>query len=976
MKGRQLLKKNYYLLSSLSAIFFILIIVSFFNNSADCFARGKDDARLEQSNSPSVQPAQSAQPNIEQKPSTAVGKLASLISSGRIEEAKTLFISDIKPGDVDREGRSALHYAAMFRRADLADFFIRLGSKVDMADNEQNTPLNISAGFLDSKTASILIMNGADIHHKSSTGESPAQAAIKSDNLLFLSSILTGDTLILADAAGKNILHIAAEADNVSAVDEIIRAARDARGGVLQTMVNKKDNLGKTPLDICFSHRDSTSAARISAVIISAGGVSSDPFYPYFSPAVRSLNYNIRPSNGISPIHFSVREHYSGWTDYLLSKNADPNIKNALGDTPLIEAARIGDIEAIRSLIGHGALVNIQDAQGNTAMHIAIPPEVHREILELLLNSHGDPNIRDIRGDSPAHIVIDLNRPANVLEVLLSYGADVSIHNIDGKTPLFVAVEKDRTSLIPLLLKHKSDIFAATNQGITVFEKALQSNNTALDEMITEETVQRSDNGGNTLLIAAVRLHANVDIARRILDKNANVNARNQEGDTALHIAVRQNEAALGELLISRGADIFLQNTRGESPLYLTFYSRGGVREWMFIPAVLTTKDGQGKTILHWAAEWKLDQVIPVIVTRGALVDAQNALGETPLFVAVRKNFPTTARALLQAGASLNGRDSLGNTVLHTAVRFEAQAAAEMLLNTKINVNAYNLNGNTPLHDAVRLGKYPFVSLFIQRGANIEIRDTEGNTALMTAIIVGNYRISDFIIRSGADVNTRNNEGNTPLMIVVLNERSDLVALLLDFQAQIHARNAEGDSPFTAALRVSPRMVLSLLAKGRDQTDEEGRSPLHIALLTNGNEDEIEAIVGWVGTKQLSVVDRQGRIPLRYAADEGNWLAAKFLTDQGSNVFSVARDGKTPADIVFVANNHDAIRALFGGKAISATDPSGNTALHYAAKLGSTDTITFLIELGAVKNVRNTSGETAADIALRWGNSDAAAVLK
>ncbi|MDR2509220.1 MAG: ankyrin repeat domain-containing protein [Spirochaetaceae bacterium] len=950
-------------------VFFIGCCFIFFNMGVNCFAGGKKEAAP----APPKQAAAAPEPSRDK---TAVRRLGDLIAAGKTEEAKTFFFTAMSVNDTDSDGKSALHFAALNRSSELADFFIKLGTLVDTADNEGDTPLNLSARVPDAKTSAVLAAAGANIHHRPSMGDTPAQIAVRPENAAYLDALLTPASLVSTDEDGKTILRLAVDTENTVACDTILRAARDARGAVLQEMLGKKDKDGKSALDVCFSKRGSKNAASMSAAIITAGGTTADPFYPYFAPAIRTLNFNQRSSTGISPLHFAVREKYSGWVDYLLEKNADPNIKSTSGATPLIEAARIGDLDTMRKLLDKGANPNIQDAQGNTAMHVAIPEEAHRAALELLLSKNGNPNIRDERGDSPAHIVIDLNRSADVLEVLLSRGADVTIYNIEGKTPLFVAVEKERSALIPVLLKYRSDIFAVSNQGVTPFEKALQAGGSTLDEMITEDTVQRSDNGGNTPLIAAVKMRAHIDIIRRILDRNAKVNARNQEGDTALHNAVRQNDAAAGDLLISRGANIFLQNSKGESPLSLTFSTRGGVREWMFIPVVLEAADGQGRTVLHYAAEQRLDQAIANIVSRGAAVDAQNVLGETPLFIAVRINSASTVRALLQAGANINGRDSLGNTALHIAVRYESLAAAEALIAAGIDINTYNLNNSTALHEAVKLGKYPIASLLVQRKTNLELRDADGNTPLECAVISGNYRMTELLVRSKADVNTRNNDGVVPLLIAVRGERSDLVALLLDNQAQIHARDADGESPFTAALGVSLRMALSLLSKGRDQTDDEGRSPLHIALMMGRGQVEIEAITGWVGDRQLVIVDRQGKTPLRYAVDLKNWIAAKYLTEQGSNVFSQARDSLTPAEVVIMSGDKEAVRALFGGRAISSSDAAGNTALHYAARIGSTDIISFLLEIGANRGTRNTSGDLPADIALRWGRSEQANMLR
>ena len=710
--------------------------------------------------------------------------------------------------------------------------------------------------------------------------------------------------------------------------------------------------------------------------LILAGAVSANPIYDHLAPAVRSSNYNTRIGDGIAPLHFAAGEGYAGMAQYLLEKNVDINVKNASGTTPLHAAARSGNVVIMDLLLQRGADVRAQDAKGNTPMHIGIPAASHREALTLLLARGADPNTRDEHGESPLHILISLNRPPETISALLEGGADVSIRNVEGKTALYLAVQQNRIDSMGVLLQHKSDLFAADNDGVTPFELALRENSPALPALITEETALQSDSQGNTALHIAVAAHADTAILAHILDRKALVNARNKAGDTALHFAVRDDLQGIGELLIDRGADIFANNANGESPLYLGFPEKippGKVRQWIVNPATILARDGAGNSILHYAAQWKLDAHIPMIVSRGINPNVPNAMGEPPLFMAVKADSRNTVLALLAAGAHIDARDSQGNNSLHAAVRWNAVNAGQTLISRAANVNAHALNCKTPLHDSIRCGIIRMETLLIGNGAGLEVRDNEGNTPFMEAIIAGYIASAERLNDIGADVTTRNNRGDTPLHIAVAQDRLDMAALLLGWGAKIHARNILEKTPFQTALATSPRMVSALLTpEWINVPDDDGRSPLHIAILSNAGVEILRIVID-TGAR-VSPVDLDGKTPLHLALERGQWDHAKLLAEGGANVFIVAGDGKSPAEIA-LAKGREAVNAIFSGRAIAAQDPTGNTILHYAAQMGSPDLVALLIDLGASKTTRNISSESPGDVALKWRRSDIAALL-
>jgi ankyrin repeat protein len=168
-------------------------------------------------------------------------------------------------------------------------------------------------------------------------------------------------------------------------------------------------------------------------------------------------------------------------------------------------------------------------------------------------------------------------------------------------------------------------------------------------------------------------------------------------------------------------------------------------------------------------------------------------------------------------------------------------------------------------------------------------------------------------------------------------------------------------------------MVSTLLTKDRIySSDDFGYSAPHIAVQEKSSAAMMNIILAQGG--RLSSVDSSGRTPLRLAMDENSWELAKILADAGSDPFSTAGDGKTPADIA-LGRGREGVQAVFSGKGIRAKDPSGNTILHYAARKGNPEIISLLLELGANKSVKNIAAESPADIAQRWNRREIAALL-
>ena len=900
------------------------------------------------------------------------------------ERAKRYFLGEVDVNAADANGKTPLHYAAERDDAALATFFIAMGADVNAQDNDGETPLGICATGGKARAAKAIAAAGADIHKLTKNEISIANMALMDD--AFLPAILTPATMEMTDGIERTILHLASGQGNVRAVRTILTAIDSTDGantfgantfgaaGNRSGPLEKKDANGYNPLDIALFRPDSRNHMEIAEQLILSGAVSTNPIYHYFAPAARSANYDLRRADGLAPLHFAARNGYEGLISFLIEKNANINLKNSSGATPLHEAVRSGNVNVIRLFVIRSNIdKNAQDAKGNSALHIAAPVENHTAVLRQLIESGVNPNLRDDHGDTPLHVLVSLNRKPEVVQALLLANIDISARNISGQTPLYLAVQESRIALIPLLLSRGSDIFAADNSGVTPFDYAMRLKGPVLDALITSETAQQKDSAGNTILHLAVKNKGDALTIGKILEQRANINARNRDGDTALHLAARLNNKDAGEYILSKEANIFYSNSAGESPLFIALTHPLGILPWMFTHETVAAHDGLGNTMLHYVALWRMDRHIPFIIQQGVSTEAANATGETPLFWAVKYDGASTVNALLAQKANLHARDSLGNSVLHAAVRWNARNAVTTLLNAGIDVNVHSLDMVTPLHEAVRLGITDITVILINRGADLEVRDSGGNTPFMEAVKAGQTETVRLLARMGANTMTRNVNGDTPLHSAIAREDNAVINALLEMGVSIHARNTQNRTPFQIALRNSPVMVSLLLTRDRvNGSDDFGNSPLHIALQERVPASTLRVIIE-KGTR-LSAVDSNGRAPLRLAVDMNEWELVKVLADAGSDPFMAAVDGKTSGEIA-INKGADAIRAVFSGRAINAKDGSGNTILHYAARVGRPEAITLLLELGAAKNAQNIAAESPADIALRWNKRENAALL-
>ena len=178
----------------------------------------------------------------------------------------------------------------------------------------------------------------------------------------------------------------------------------------------------------------------------------------------------------------------------------------------------------------------------------------------------------------------------------------------------------------------------------------------------------------------------------------------------------------------------------------------------------INARDNEGCTALSHAPEYKDPQIVRLLLEHGAEVDARDNWGQTALFGAATWHKPQNVRLLLEHGADVHVRDNGGSTPLMGAAwpwpfDTEAVETLTLLLDSGADVNAVDQRGKTALihlleddqYDGTRdtMTAFPdreaayaeIVRLLLDYHADTAIVDADGNTALSFSVLRGLHSV-------------------------------------------------------------------------------------------------------------------------------------------------------------------------------------------------------------------------------------------
>ncbi len=897
-----------------------------------------------------------------------------LIVQGRYDEAKELFKTKTNINETDSDGNTALHIAAAVNEADLISFLIIKGADPEIKNRDGDTPIHIAIKNDCMAAAKVLAIVHGDIFSKDAARKTALELALaKGDE--WYGVMINQQTGSLRDENGESIVHYFVKTRDEKAIDRCI---------AIKLELSVKDKDGKTPLALALEHADDDVCARIAAKLILGGSELVRGDYSYFEDAVKTHNMILRFDDGQTPLHLATIMGHTGIVNYILSDRS-VRIADILsaqdigGATPLHEAIRYGRSDIASALLAAGANVNALDSIGKTPFLLIIPKESQYALYSTLLQYKASISQKDMYGDTVLHVATMSDASVEVLDLLVRSGALIDERNKQGVTPIELAIEYEHPEQVRYFANHGADIYAEDMNGASPLSKALKSSNIGiLKTLVSKGNILSKDSAGNTALHIALMKNAPADYIKYLIDEGSDVNARNKSGDSVLLTAVQKNRKDAGDMLLEKGADIFATNTQNISPLRIALTKGGKLQDWLINSKTLNTTDGAGNTPLHYAAEWQLNDSITALIQRGAKVTAQNANGETPLFSAVKGNNPETIKILVRNGlvtdsSDNHARDNLGNTPLHAAVKWNAMKAAQTLISLGVDVNAQNLSGKTALSDACRSGKQEMALLLLKNKADINATDATGRTVLMDAIAGMNEQMVSLLLSKGANPKIQEMYGRNAYHEAASTGNVNIITMLRKTGCNPLIRDANGESAFSIVARADIKIIRAVLGDDLTLVDSDGNTPIHIGVEKNIGKNQLKQLLaaGYPASQR----NGKGMTALNLAVEKNAKTAALILLEYGADPFLATNNGENALTSVFKTKNTEILDAIVKYNRTK-SDRQGDGILHYAARTADKDTVRHLMSLKLDPEIKNITGETPADMAMRWGRAEIAELLK
>jgi len=493
----------------------------------------------------------------------------------------------------------------------------------------------------------------------------------------------------------------------------------------------------------------------------------------------------------------------------LLAHEADVNMLDRNGCTPLIYAVKFNNPEVVWLLLEAGASASfkVKDKYGKSALdymqldsspqrtypssdvEFAAKVEARKKkalAIQYFLSKaggvkmsslidYGRPNYFGVdfdvsqERDTALMIAIKTGQIADVEKLCFEERGTINASDKTGYSPLVLAIGKDRLDCVSLLLKNGATFDDVDKNGCTVLMYAVEKGNVEIVEALLKASPdlnQQNSQHQTALMVAAKK--GNVEIVKALLKAGADLNQQNSQHQTALMVAAQGGQDQVVELLLNKESLGDCINTKDKLER---------MRKALVLAAAVQGDSGVRIVKMLLEAEAKIKTQDEEIKTQDEEIKAQEEDGLV--------NFHHHM-ALCRATV-------YGNVDIVKALLLDAEVKATInCMDMTDNVYYRSSKGKTPLIYAILCEKGELanllVNLLLEAGANVDEKSDSGNTPLIEAVkrASSNEELISSLLKAGANVNAKCAEsGETALEIAISKSRYQAARLLIEFKADV-----------------------------------------------------------------------------------------------------------------------------------------------------------------------------------------------
>lgn len=415
-------------------------------------------------------------------------------------------------------------------------------------------------------------------------------------------------------------------------------------------------------------------------------------------------NVNYRSNEGDYPLNIALRLGYITTAKFLLEKGARPDSRDSMGFLPIHYAARAGNIEIVKALIPFVADIN--DAQRppvGSVFYIlehAFTPlclaarSRNADLVKLLLEMGADPNSATSADSLPLHSAVqqmyyglDEKKDEAVKEsikLLIPLTNDLNKQGHLGRTPLADAAYCGNTIGLNLLIEKGAKADIRDERGMLPLHHAAYNGDVEIAKILIPLTPDINDhqttgktNEQLTPLLVALKNNQS-GVAKLLLEKGANPNLPDKDGNLPLHYAVKNKDLELTRSLAAVTQDLNKVGAYAESHLLMAAKqgNHALVKVLLAKGADADVADKDGNLPLHRALRGNNVELVADLIAATKNLNKSGSINETPLLIAIKVGSPTFLEMLLKGGAKLSPADK---SVMESYLILETKAITKLL---------------------------------------------------------------------------------------------------------------------------------------------------------------------------------------------------------------------------------------------------------------------------------------------------------